>query len=341
MKPVFLRASLAILIIASYAASAATPKWYEYYRLSKTYVEAQQWDVAIELLKKAIAERPQSSRKVRVGFLRWTSYYPYLDLGMAYLALGKFDEAQSYCSQAQSEGITPLERVNDCLVQIDSSSLKSEHVRSLSPYPPEIPEFPWPPPKASAQATVPTNLLVRSGRPTLLKDVAKRLEDGLLYAGYEENSYFYIPRGFALVTRVEQFYPDGRSKEGAKRWADTLPPQTSFSLASYLKALFTAEKGYYRIIVFLVTSVPVRQSSQEISRDDANAWLNRGANMLPPSIGSLQFSKDHTCVALVYEFEQMSRDHEPAFKSPSLILGRMHLQQSRIWEGLERLARQG
>ncbi len=330
---------LAAAILVSFAVSAAAPKWYEYYRLSKTSAEKQEWERAIEQLKSAIAERPQSSRKIRIGFLRWTSYYPYLDLGLAYLAVGKISEAESSCKQAQAEGITPRERVRDCLAQIDNSQQKS--VRSL-PYPAaELPEFPWPPPKASAQTTIPVNLLITSGRATQLNDVAKRLENALSYAGYEENSYFYIPRGFALVTRIEQFYPDGRSKEGATRWAATLPPQASFSLSAYLKALFTAEKGYYRILVFLVTSVPVRQSSQEISRDDADAWLHRGANMLPPSIGSLSFSKDHACVALVYEFEQMSRDHEPIFKSPSLILGRIHLQQSRILEALEKLARQG
>jgi len=339
MRRIFSWGCIAVVMVVSCKAFAAAPTWHEYYRLSKTYAEEQQWETAIELLKKAIAERPQSSRRVRIGFLRWTSYYPYLELGLAYLALGRVDDAELYCKQAQAEGITPLERVNDCFAHIHDSSVKSS--RSLSPLPPEIPGFPWPPPKASAQTTIPTNLLIRSGRVTQLKDVAKRLENGLFYAGYEENSYFYIPRGFALVTRIEQFYPDGRSKEGVKRWAGTLSPQTSFSLASYLKALFTAEKGYYRILVFVVTSVPVRQSSQEISRDDANAWLNRGANTLPPSIGSLQFSKDHTCVAFVYEFEQMSRDHEPVFKSPSLILGRMHLQQSRILEGLEKFERQG
>ncbi len=339
MRRITLLACIAAALLISCAVSVKAPTWYEHYRMSQAYAEERQWNTTIELLKKAIAERPQSSRKQRIGFLRWTSYYPYLDLGLAYLALGKMSDAESYCKQAQAEGITPLDRVNDCLAQIDDSHQKS--VRALPYSDDELPAFPWPPPKASAQAAIPANLLVRAGRATQLKDVANRLEKSLFYAGYEENSYFYIPRGFALVTRIEQFYPDGRSKEGAARWAGTLSPQTSFSLSSYLKALFTAEKGYYRIIVFLVTSVPIRQSSQDINREDATAWLHRGANMLPPSIGSLSFSKDHTCVALVYEFEQMSRDHEPIFKSPSLILGRMHLQQSRIFEALEKFARQG
>ena len=39
----------------------------------------------------------------------------------------------------------------------------------------ELPEFPWPPPKAAAQATIPTRLLIESSRVTQMKDAAKHL----------------------------------------------------------------------------------------------------------------------------------------------------------------------
>lgn len=333
----------AALLAQGCAGLTAKPAWHEPYRLSKTYADAGQWETVIELLNRAIAADPVSDPNKPAGMFRRVAYYPYLDLGRAYLAIDRLDEASLYCDKALSEGNTPLSAINDCLARVESRSKTT--ARSLPHYPAaerfDIPEFPWPPPKASAKASIPSSMLAAPGRAARLGDAAERLERALFASGYEEFSYFHIPQGFAVVTRLEQFYPDGRPKEAPARWVARLEPQPIFSLASYLKALFTAQKGYYRILVFFVTAAPINQGGKEVSRDEAAAWLHGGANMLPSSIGTLALTKDHYCMAFIYEFEQMTRDHPAALKIPGMLFGRAHLEKSAIWKNLEQFARQG
>ena len=110
-----------------------------------------------------------------------------------------------------------------------------------------------------------------------------------------------------------------------------------FSLASYLQALFTAQPGHFRIIAFIVTSAPFAQNpNMLVSREDAMEWLAVGSQTLPASIGSLPYSEWHYCVALVYEFEQPTRNHEASFKMLSAFSGIEHLKKAKIWEVLER-----
>ena len=124
-------------------------------------------------------------------------------------------------------------------------------------------------------------------------------------------------------------------------WVSWFEAQPIFSLASYLKALFTAQKGYYRILVFFVTAAPINQGGKEVSRDEAAAWLHGGANMLPSSIGTLALTKDHYCIAFIYEFEQMTRDHPAMLKIPGMLFGRAHLEKSAFLNNLVQFARQG
>ena len=200
----------------------------------------------------------------------------------------------------------------------------------------DIPAFPWPPPEASASIKVPSHFLHNNGRPTTLAQIARRLESAFSQAGYTERNYYSVPGGFALVSRMEQFNPDGSSKPLPERWAVEMTPPKVFSLSSYLKALFWAPKGHFRIISFLVTSVPfVQQSESPVSQEEALEWLSSGAQMLPPALESVAYSDKHYCVALIYEFEQSSRNHAPEFKRLSLLPGFKHLRQARLWDMLE------
>ncbi|PIE33512.1 hypothetical protein CSA56_11340 [candidate division KSB3 bacterium] len=201
-----------------------------------------------------------------------------------------------------------------------------------------LPTFPWPPPEASAAAKVPSHYLTGSSlSPVRLDAVSQSLETALDRTGYTERSYYAVPGGFALVTRLEQFHPDGSSKQPPDRWSVEVIPPKSFSLASYLKALFTAQEGHFRIITFIVTSSPFRQSSDDdISREDAMEWLSTGLRILPYSIGRIPYTERHYCVALIYEFEQATRNHEAQFKALSTLPGIEHLKQANIWDVLEK-----
>ena len=216
-------------------------------------------------------------------------------------------------------------------------------------YDPPIPDFPWPPPRASATAEIPRHSFSsQPGDILRLRDAEEALQAALESCGYFEMSNFSVPDGFAMVTRLEQINSNGTSKEPPDRWAvEAQPlrwapprsflsqPRSKFSLTKYLKALFNANPGSYRIIVFIVTRTPFNQTGKIVSRKDAMDWLWIGLNELPDSIGKLKYSKKYKCTALIYEFEQPNPGEPAELKIPSHLQGRTHLVKAKLWQALE------
>jgi hypothetical protein len=196
-----------------------------------------------------------------------------------------------------------------------------------------VPQFPWPPPRASASVVVPPGFIRLSSvaKPTL-GDAAKLIDAALDGGGYVDRSYFAAPGGFAMVTRLERIDADGTPKQ-EERWSVQPPPLQRFSLSAYLRALFTAPPGYYRIIVFVVSSQPFAQAAERVSRDEALAWLHEGLNRLPDSIAEASYTERHDATALIYQFEQPGRQEALLVVqgSPS---GREHLQRAKLWDAL-------
>jgi len=120
---------------------------------------------------------------------------------------------------------------------------------------------------------------------------------------YFERSYYGVPDGFALVTRLEQINSDGTSKEIPDRWSTEIGPLRKFSLKPYLDALFRARTGYYRIIVFIVTLHEIVYTNTPPDRDKAEEWVIDGSDRLPDAIRKLEFSekngKMYACTALI------------------------------------------
>lgn len=198
-----------------------------------------------------------------------------------------------------------------------------------------IPMLPvWPPPLASANAEIPKELLVRPAERPRLLDVANRLVAALDRAGYAERSYYAVPQGFALVSRMEQIEPDGKPWKGDGRWPVKAAPPPIFSLTSYLRALFSSPQGLYRVIVFVVTNRPFAQ--QAASQDSPpRQWVWAGANRLPTVVGFVDFTSEYSCTALIYEFKR-----EPGSKNATVVLpgnlpGRTHLERSKILSALQ------
>jgi len=198
------------------------------------------------------------------------------------------------------------------------------------------PRFPWPPPKASAMEAIPRERLVsRSGR-TRLSDVDRRLTAALEANGYYESSYYAVPDGFALVTKMEQIRADGAPESDPARWSLEAPRLSGFSLSSYLQALFAARPGHYRVIAFIVTPQAFRQSETRPTADEAAAWLGGGLDRLPAPLGALEFRSGYACTALIYEFVRPTESDEPKFQVPGALPGRVHLQKSGLWKALQR-----
>lgn len=199
--------------------------------------------------------------------------------------------------------------------------------------PAELPSFPWPPPSPSTMMNLDDSALRVSGDGTTLGQMDERLGQALRATGYVEKSYFAVPDGFALVTRLEQIDPDGTPLDPPDRWSAEAGPVREFNLRSILRALFTANPGYFRILVFVATPQPFSQSDEEVRREEAVGWLRDGMNRLPIAVARQRYTEAFQTTVLVYEFEQ------PESGDPQLVAGRLtartHLQRSGLLTAIE------
>ena len=197
-----------------------------------------------------------------------------------------------------------------------------------------IPMLPsWPPPTASANTEITRDLLTRANVRTTLQDVADRLLTALDRAGYAERSFYAVPQGFALVSRMEQIYPDGRPREGDARWPVKAAPPPIFSLASYLRALFSTNPGFYRVIAFVITNRPFVQGAAK-GDNPPRQWVWAGANRLPTVVGFADYTSEYSCTALVYEFQRVSNSRDASVVLPGTLPGRTHLDRARLLSAL-------
>jgi hypothetical protein len=198
-------------------------------------------------------------------------------------------------------------------------------------------DFPWPPPKPSATASLTLGSLRQTAVIKLTyNDVNERISNALAGAGFDEKSYYGVPNGFAVVTRLEQMDVDGYP-EYSNRWQSSLEPVslTTFSLNKYLEALFGAPKGHYRLFVFIVTSETVMSSGTPVTQQEAETWFLGGGNRLPRQMGIWPYTDEHRTAVYIYEFVQSGVGAEANQNIPSTITGRQHLERAGLWEILE------
>ena len=92
-----------------------------------------------------------------------------------------------------------------------------------------IPQFEMPPPKASSRYVFEKSRFKKYKK---LKDIDKIISGALSANGYSEKSYFSVPNGFTLVTRIEKMNEDGTSVDPPDRWnVDNL--KIKFTISNY------------------------------------------------------------------------------------------------------------
>jgi hypothetical protein len=198
------------------------------------------------------------------------------------------------------------------------------------------PIFPVPAPKPSAKEVIPDSyLLAHSPNATTLGFVADRLANAIGKAGYTERVFMAASDGFALITRIERIAPDGSPRPNRFDVPVDLSRTGVFSFEDYLRALLTSNPGYFRVVVFLVTSTEVTQTDKSITASEALKWFGSGMDILPAEIRKIPYdiAQGFHCTALIYEFER--EGNKPArFVDPSAGLGRQHLAKAGIWGAL-------
>jgi hypothetical protein len=194
-----------------------------------------------------------------------------------------------------------------------------------------IPQFPWPPPAASATYVLPESVFER-GRTT--GQVVTTIIAALERRGYVERSFFTTPAdGVVLVTRLERINEDGSSAADLQRWPVVgEAARSSVGFAQFLRGLFYVDPGRYRVIVFILQDTPFRQDTEKpVTGQQARAWLRTGANVLPRELADRGYRGD--CTVLVYEF---ASDGTAVRVVESRLTGLQHLEKSGVLATLGR-----
>ncbi|MTB50347.1 hypothetical protein [Lewinella sp. W8] len=194
--------------------------------------------------------------------------------------------------------------------------------------------FPENPPAASDRLA---NLPMGLPRGATFGDVYRRIMSALEYGRYRPPSVQRWRDGFALITQLEQIYPDGRPLDGRERWSQSIKVAHSPSILSYLKSLIFARRGYFRVMVFLVGKRDgLLTTSRPVSREEALAWFKTSVGELPSDLQSKSFGPDHRVSVLVYEFVKRENYEEAYITEPVRLPVTDHLERSYLLERLRK-----
>jgi hypothetical protein len=167
-----------------------------------------------------------------------------------------------------------------------------------------------------------------------------RIKDAMRRAQIHESSVYAVGNdGFAVVGRMEQIEEDGRAKPGFERWnVEPIPRQrTEFGLSEYLRVLFSAQPGRYRVIVLIVTGRLITAGPQQPTPSEMTHILKAGVGDLSEQLRVKVLQSSGRCEALVYEFYRPSEDADPRWVDSSHLQPTDHLAGAGLWRREELL----
>ena len=191
---------------------------------------------------------------------------------------------------------------------------------------------------------LPSGLLTRArqGRNPVLKDAADALDRLMVSAGYSQRAYFQLRDqgqivGFALVTRMERIHEDGRPFPAEQRFIPAGAPD-QFDVLSFLKSLFVAPVGYYRVIALTVSRRVVEVGGSPLTEAGAERLLRHGGSRLAGCVARYPLTDDYNVDALVYEFRHAPEETEAPDKAvmqltPGKLDPGLHLRKAGILAG--------
>jgi Caspase domain len=193
-----------------------------------------------------------------------------------------------------------------------------------------LPDFPWPPPTPSDELVLPDTTFRKTAATVLsLAAVGERIVHALRKADYLEYSFYRVPNGFALVARLERISPDGQPLPSAFRYIapDAAEP---FSFTGYIRSLFFAPEGYYRLIAFVATDLSFVADAPSMNAAGAQRLVRNGANRLPEQLRAEPFTPGHAVTALIYEYRKGSGAGDVTTIIPGRLAAELHLRRARI-----------
>ncbi len=197
----------------------------------------------------------------------------------------------------------------------------------------DLPDLrPWPPPSFSRWDVLPASLYRADG--VTFADVLAWLRGALNAAGFGGSGLFGVPEGFALVSPLERMDESGASLSGEDRWIRGKLPLKGFDVDEYLRRLFLAPPGDFRLLVFVVTPKRNLAGGQgELDPDLASTGLPSGLG-LPESLARRPIGEAWVHV-LVYHFRKKLGRQD--LLQPSTIAFDRHLEGSGLTRFLQSL----
>jgi hypothetical protein len=197
-----------------------------------------------------------------------------------------------------------------------------------------IPSFPSPPPEPTLRYVIPRQLVIAPG--DSLGSVFDRIVETLRHGGFDMWSVYSAGSGgFAVVCRLEHIGEDGKRVDPP--FSTEPPPRHGFNPLHFLKDLFLAQHGRYRVIVLLFQPQVLHLYRPRPAEEEMTALLESGANDLPLAwrrqpAGALRSE------ALIYEFYQPGgQEHAEAVTTEkSHLTAVQHLAGAGLW-GTEQL----
>jgi len=243
-------------------------------------------------------------------------------------------EAKARAEQVEKERLAAAKPEEERKAKAAAEAEAKRKVEAPAKAPAEgLPEFPWPPPRASASYVLPDGLF-ESHRS--VGEVVAAILSALERNGYVERSFFRTKAdGVALVTRLERIRDDGSAFAEPERWASLRSSPNDLgpnALFRFLRGLFVVDPGRYRIIVFILQGPSFSQSPQIMMAQEAQGWLFSGANVLPSEVAKRPFSGAH-CTVMIYEF---SSDGTQVRVVESRLTGKDHLAKAGVLSFLEK-----
>jgi hypothetical protein len=109
-RKVFLLASVVLYLAAQ---PAIADSWYEHYFKAEQALNDEDWMLAIQQINEALEKKGDSGARVRSYGMNVISYFPYLQLGIAYYHLDQFDAAlQAFETEARLGAISQSDDAN-------------------------------------------------------------------------------------------------------------------------------------------------------------------------------------------------------------------------------------
>ena len=191
-----------------------------------------------------------------------------------------------------------------------------------------LPSFPWPPPAGYKDVLVPFNLFKPESVATL-GGIYNSITTALNSCdhNFEYGLFGGVPKGFALLARMEHVEQDGTPLPGKARWTTT--GSSNSDLLSLFGDVWFEKPGYFRVIAFVVTDDLNRKPNPNSALPD----LSFGSRVMPPELGKTTVANQQI-IAFVYTLQRKDKGKITTW-SNGISSAQVHLEKSGVWTKLK------